>query len=121
MGKQNARQMVKVGLSFATLTVANGITLTPMKIHWLYLGAAVGGLTLFALALPPRTSGQSLSPAVEASAEPTEVSPQLAALINDVSAQSKQMAANQAQIDEKLDQLTETIRQARIFAARGGK
>lgn len=88
-----------------------------MRKHSFYLLA--GALGLLALAAPQPTSGQGAArPTVAAEAE---VSPALAALIDQLAEQNKQLAANQAQIDEKIDALAETIRQARIFAARSGK
>ena len=82
-----------------------------MKTRSLYLLAAIGGAALVILASPQPTSGQNPQ---------AEISPQMAALIAEVTAQSKQLAANQAEIDARLDQLGETVRQARLFAARGG-
>ena len=46
---------------------------------------------------------------------------ELAALIKEVRAQQAAMAANQAKINEKLANLTETIRVARILSSRGGR
>jgi hypothetical protein len=46
---------------------------------------------------------------------------QLAALIKDVRTQQTQLAANQAKIDEKLAIVAEAVRQARIYASRGGR
>jgi outer membrane murein-binding lipoprotein Lpp len=84
-----------------------------MKTHSFYLLAAAMGL--LALAAPQPISGQA--PA-DASAE---VSPQVATLIEQLTAQNKQLAANQVALDAKIDALAETIRQARIFAARAGR
>jgi len=104
-----------------------------MKTRSLYFLAAAGGLALFAMTAPLPTSGQNTPPAqtlfpqalppapqqaVTPRPEVLEISPRLAALIKDLTAQSKQMAANQAQVDSKLAQLTETIRQARLYSAR---
>ena len=113
-----------------------------MKIHSLFLLVITGGVALFTLAAPNSTSGQDqpalpqvapspleapgLAPAQvlppPAARRPVvdELPPQVAALINEISAQTAQLAANQVQIDAKLDQLAETIRQARLFAARAG-
>jgi hypothetical protein len=41
-------------------------------------------------------------------------------LVKDIQAQHSQMASNQAKIDTKLADLTETIRVARIFSSRAG-
>lgn len=84
---------------------------------WLYLLTAAGAMMLFALA---PTSAQNSAPGTPATTEPGDLPPQVAALINEISAQRKQLATNQAQIDEKVNALAETIRQARLFAARGG-
>jgi hypothetical protein len=46
---------------------------------------------------------------------------QLVALVKEVQAQQAQIAANQTKIDEKLTELAETIRVARIFAGKAGK
>jgi hypothetical protein len=43
------------------------------------------------------------------------------ALIQDVQGQEATMADNQKQIDAKLDTITESLRQARIYVTRGGK
>ena len=83
-----------------------------MHTRSLYLLAAAAGVALFALAAPQPTSGQS--------APVDDVSPQLAALITEVSQQSKQLTENQAQIDAKLDRIAELVHQARLFAARSG-
>jgi septal ring factor EnvC (AmiA/AmiB activator) len=44
---------------------------------------------------------------------------QLLALIKEVQAQQKKIADNQAKIDTKLADVTEAIRQARIYSKRG--
>jgi hypothetical protein len=46
---------------------------------------------------------------------------QLLALAKEVQTQQAQIVANQTNIDTKLADLAETIRVARIFAARGGR
>ena len=51
----------------------------------------------------------------------TGYDPALAALVEDLQAQQKTLADNQAKIDAKLAAITETLRQARIFVSRGGK
>lgn len=88
-----------------------------MKTRSLYLLAAAGGTALFALAVPQPTSGQT---APASPARSAQTSPQLMALVNEVNAQSRQLAENQAKIDEKLDKIAEAVRQARLFAARTG-
>ena len=112
-----------------------------MKIHSFFLLVAVGGAALLALAAPESISGQDQLPLPQAAPAsnaqrlapaqppprpvvrqelPNDLPPQVAALIKEVSAQAEQIAANQTQIDAKLDQLAETVRQSRLFAARGG-
>lgn len=46
---------------------------------------------------------------------------ELNTLIREVQAQQKQMAENQAKIDQKLVTLADTIREARIFSSRVGR
>jgi len=99
---------------------------TPMKTHSLYLLALAGGAVLFALATPQPLSGQDAqAPSVAAPAikiETTaEMSPQVVALVNELTAQNKQLSANQAALDEKIDLIAEDVRQARLFAARAGR
>ena len=77
-----------------------------MKTPWLYLLLVSAGVALFTLA---PVSGQNA---------PAEVSPQMEALVAELTAQNKQLTANQAALEEKLDALAETIRQARLFVAR---
>ena len=89
-----------------------------MNTRSMFFLVVCGGLALSTLLLPSSLPGQNTGSTPEPA---SELSPQLTALINDLSAQQTQLTANQAQIDQKLDQLAETIRQARIFAARGGK
>jgi len=101
-----------------------------MKTRSLYCLAAAGGLLLLALAAPQPISGQDAAPAaspapqsstaVAPKAAPDEIPPRLAALIDEINAQTRELTANQAKIDAKVDQLAETIRQARLFAARSG-
>jgi hypothetical protein len=58
---------------------------------------------------------------VEAETSPSDPSQeQLAALVMQVREQQVQLAANQAKIDEKLANLAEALRLARIYASRGG-
>ena len=83
-----------------------------MQTKTLYFLAVAGCAAFFALAVPQPLSGQDASaPAV---------SPQVAALIDELTAQNKQLVANQAAMEGKIDALAETIRQARLFSARGG-
>jgi hypothetical protein len=46
--------------------------------------------------------------------------PQLDTLLQQVEAQQRQIAENQANIDAKLAAVAETVRVARIYASRGG-
>ena len=89
-----------------------------MQTKTLYVLAVAGGAAFFALAAPQPLPGQNApvapAPAVEG------ISAQSAALINELTAQNQKLAANQAAMEEKIDALAETVRQARIFAARGG-
>ena len=50
----------------------------------------------------------------------TKEGDELNALISEVQAQQKQIADNQAKIDETLQTLGDTIREARIFSSRAG-
>jgi hypothetical protein len=45
---------------------------------------------------------------------------ELKALINEVQTQQREIADNQAKIDEKLVTLGDTLREARIFSSRAG-
>jgi hypothetical protein len=89
-----------------------------MKTRSLYLVAAAGALALFALVAPEPTSGQNL-PANSGAAAAADA--RLEALIEAVAAQNAQLAKNQAEMDAKIDRISELVRQARIYAARGGK
>ena len=82
-----------------------------MKTHSFYLLAVAG---VFALAALRPLSGQSPAQA------DAECSPQVVALVKELTAQNKQLAANQAAMDAKIATLEESIRQARIYAARSG-
>jgi len=77
---------------------------------------------LFCLAVPQPISGQNAasSPALVAEAQ-GEVSPEVLALVNELTAQNKQLAANQAAMDARIDEIAESVRQARLFTARGGR
>jgi len=88
-----------------------------MKTHSLYLLAVAGGAVFLSLAAP--ISGQDasrvLTPKVDASGE---VSPAVQALIVELTAQNKQLAANQATMDARIDEIAESIRQARLMSSR---
>lgn len=62
-----------------------------------------------------------LSTAAEPAREMSPQEQQAVRLIKEIQEQQATIAANQAQIDQKLATLAEAIRQARIFASRGGK
>ena len=83
-----------------------------MKTHTFFLAAGAVGL----LALASPISGQNAA----RPAAPAEISPEVSALIDQLTEQNKQLSANQAAMEAKIDELTETLRQARIFAARAG-
>jgi hypothetical protein len=54
-------------------------------------------------------------------AEPANANDQqAAALVKEIQAQQAQMAENQAAIEKKLATVAEAVRQARIYATRGG-
>ena len=82
-----------------------------MKTHSIYLLAAAG---VFALAASQPLSGQSPAQA------DAESSPQVVALVKELTAQNQQLVANQAAMDAKIAAIEESIRQARIYAARSG-
>ena len=56
-----------------------------------------------------------------AQAPPSKDDQELLALIKEVQGQQAQIADNQTKIEVKLAELAETIRVARIFAAKAGK
>ena len=60
-----------------------------------------------------------LKPVIAQTPGPKEAD-ELNALIDEVKAQQKAIAENQAKIDEKLVTLGDTIREARIFSSRAG-
>jgi hypothetical protein len=61
-----------------------------------------------------------LKPAIAQTPGPKETE-ELNALIGEVQAQQKEIAENEAKIDEKLVTLGDTIREARIFSSRAGR
>ncbi len=84
-----------------------------MKSRLLSIPAAAGALAIFALAVPVPASGQNNgAPAVDA---------ELEVALAELTAQNAQLAKNQAEIEAKIARLTELVRQARIYSARGGK
>ena len=92
-----------------------------MKTHSLSLLAVAGGAVFLSLAAPQPISGQNANSApilkVDASGE---VSPAIQALIVELTAQNKQLVANQAALDARIDEIAESIRQARLMTARAG-
>jgi len=79
---------------------------------WLpYFGAVVVGLTLATALSPAQTSAPPQTPPVVAT---------VTALAAAIQAQQAQIAANQALMSTKMTELAENVRQARIFARRGG-
>jgi hypothetical protein len=84
------------------------------SLYPVYVTVIACGVALFALFAPQSTSGQAAAPAAE-------MSPQFISLTAEVTKQNTDIAANQVQIDAKIDQIAEYVRQARIYAARGGR
>ena len=87
-----------------------------MKNNTRNLLVAAGVALLFSLAASP----MALAQAPSAANGDAGASFQVLALIDALTEQNKQLAANQAALDAKIDALAETIRQARLFAARSG-
>lgn len=91
--------------------------------------AAVAGLAALASLFAPLPSTGQTPPAAPApapvaapaAAQPKYNEADLMKLINEVADQQVQLKANQDQIETKLATIQEDVRQARIFAARGGK
>ncbi len=81
---------------------------------------------LFVTAVASFTMAQTAPPAPAPTTAPTAAvvpappDPAVAALIQQLLQQQAQMAENQTQIETKMAALAEEIRQARIFARRGG-
>ena len=88
-----------------------------MKTHSLYLLAVAGGAVFLSLAAPQSISGQNPAPASGVEAK-GEVAPELLALIQELTSQNKQLVANQAAMDERIDAIAEAVRQARLMTAR---
>ena len=61
-----------------------------------------------------------INPTVAQTPNPKEAD-ELNTLISEVQAQQKEIAENQAKIDEKIATLNETMREARIFSSRSGR
>lgn len=91
-----------------------------MKTNSLYLLALAGGAVLFCLAVPQPISGQN---AVNSAAlvESKEIPPELQGLVDELTAQNKQLVANQAAMEVQIDAIGESVRQARLFVARAGR
>ncbi|MEP7071254.1 MAG: hypothetical protein ABI839_02610 [Verrucomicrobiota bacterium] len=62
-----------------------------------------------------------LLPGVRAQTTAEEKEKQLAQLISELQAQQAAMASNQAKIEAKIAAVAESVRQARIYASRGGR
>ncbi len=62
-----------------------------------------------------------LLPGVWAQTPAEEKEKQLAQLISELKAQQAIMASNQAKIEVKIAAVAESVRQARIYASRGGR
>lgn len=82
-----------------------------MKSQIFSVAAVAGAIAIPLLATLPDSRGQATVAAEDAL---------LSTLAVEVGTQQVQIAANQAKIDEKLAQITEEVRQARLFVARGG-
>jgi hypothetical protein len=80
-----------------------------MKSPLPYILGAAGGALLLITALPAPSQGQT---ADEATA--------LGLAIDDLVQQQATLIENQAKIDEKIAAISEEVRQARLFVARGG-
>ena len=87
-----------------------------MKTHSLYLLAVAGGAVFLSLAAPQPISGQNAANAPALSQE--ECSPAVLALIHELTAQNKQLVANQAALDARIDAVAESVRQARLMSSR---
>ncbi len=80
-----------------------------MNLKRLLPPATAAALLIGASILPPQSSAQ-------ADADATAVN----ALISELTVQQATIVENQSKIEEKLATLAESVRQARIFAARSG-
>lgn len=74
---------------------------------------AAAGVALLSFVAPGVSSGQY-------PASGSLLSPQAAAMIKELKEQNAQLAAQQAALEAQVAELGETVRQARIMAARGG-
>jgi aspartokinase-like uncharacterized kinase len=72
--------------------------------------AIAAGVVLAALFAPQDSTGQTAAPDA-----------QTAALIQEIRAQQKTLTENQAAIDQKIADLAEQLRMAKIFVSRTGK
>ena len=88
----------------------------PMKTKPIFLAMAVSGVIALSLLAPALSTGQTVP-----AAQPGTDSKALGTLIQEVQAQQKTIADNQAKIDEKLAAIAENLRQARIYISRGGR
>ena len=106
MGKQNPRQDRRN--VFFRCAASFSLHLASMKAQLPYFAGLTATLLLL-LGAPRPSSGEDAA-----------LDPAVAALITDLTAQQATLIDNQAKIDEKLAILAEDVRQARIFASRGG-
>ena len=79
-----------------------------MKSRFIFCSALAALCGLFLLTTPDRSHAQT-----------DEASPQLTALIKDVIDQQNVITDNQKKIDEKIADIKENVRVARIWAAQG--
>lgn len=82
------------------------------SLYPVYITVIACGAALFTLIAPQSSSGQAAA---------VEMSPQFLSLVSEITKQNTDIAANQTQIDAKIDQIAENVRQAKIYAARGGR
>jgi len=82
------------------------------SLYPVYITVIACGVALFTLVAPQSSSGQQ-APALD-------MSPQFLSLVNEVSKQNTDIAANQTEIDSRIDAIAENVRQAKIYAARAG-
>ncbi|MEI8340391.1 MAG: hypothetical protein WCH43_02515 [Verrucomicrobiota bacterium] len=87
-----------------------------MKTKPIFLAMMGSGVIAVSLLAPVFSTGQTV-----AMTQPDAASKPLAALIQEVQAQQKTIADNQAKIDGKLATISENLRQARIYVTRGGR
>ena len=85
-----------------------------MKTKPIFLAVTALAVLGFSLAAPVLSTGQTVS------GGPSDGgSKSLTALLQEVQAQQKMIADNQAKMDEKMAAIAENLRQARIYISRG--